>query len=122
MVNVYVHRIEITQWPTDDGLPWARFYGPGTASPNHLVPSWLQALIDEARPHQWRFAVNRGPLDRIADRIRWDDDRDEFIGVLMPQPKRRNYLSASGVSELAADMRAFGAEVVVQRSEPVRWN
>ena len=117
-----VYRIEVTKWPTDDGLPWARFYGPGAAVPNDEVPAWLQVLIDEARPHQWRFVVNRTPLDRIADRIRWDDDRDEFTGILMPKAKRENYLSASGASELAADMRAFGAEVTVRRSEPVRWS
>src|SRR3546814_266674 len=78
-----VYRIEVTKWPTDDGLPWARFYGPGAAAPNREVPGWLQALIDEARPRQWRFVVNRTPLDRIADRIKWDDDRNEFAGVLM---------------------------------------
>lgn len=121
MTTLYVYRIEVTRWPTVDGQAWARFYGPNAALPYHEIPGWLAQLVDPALPLVgWRIG-DKSNVGRVADRIRYDDDRDELIGVLMPLPKRVNYLSASGVSELAADMRAFGAEVTVRRSEPVRW-
>jgi hypothetical protein len=120
--SLYAYRIEATHWPTGDGEPWARFYGPNAAAPHHEIPDWLTPLVEAAVPLVGRFCLReRIDLDRIADRIRYDDDRDELIGVLMPLPKRVNYLSASGVSELAADMRAFGADVTIHRSEPIKW-
>lgn len=121
-MSVYVYRIEVTHWPTGDGLPWSRFYGPGAAAPNHVVPEWLNPLIEAALPLLYAYR-DPSPLGRVARprHIRYDDDRDELAGVLMPLPKRVNYLSASGVSELAADMRAFGAEIEVHRSKPVEW-
>ena len=115
-----VYRIVVDEWPTEDGHPWARFYGPDAAVPNHLVPGWLTPLVEAALPRLNTYR-DLSDLGRIAARIRYDDDRDELRGVLMPKPKRVNYLSASGVSELAADMRAFGAKVRVLRSEPVVW-
>lgn len=121
MTVLRVYRIEVTKWPTSDGQPWARFYGSGAAAPNHEIPEWLDGLVAKALPHRWTFG-DRDALARVADRIRYDVDRDQLIGVLMPKPKRQNYLSASGASELAADMRAFGAEVTIHRSEPVRWS
>ena len=117
----YAYRLEVSHWPTPDGLPWARFYGPDAAAPNHEVPDWLGVLVEAAMPLLYAYR-DPSKLGRVARNIRYDDDRDELRGVLMPLPKRRNYLSASGVSELAANMRAFGAEVVVHRSEPVRWS
>ena len=120
MTALYVYRIEVTRWPTEDGQPWARFYGPDAAVPNHMVPGWLTPLVEAALPRLNAYR-DLSDLGRIAARIRYDDDRDELRGVLMPKPKRVNYLSASGVSELAADMRAFGAEVTVRRSKAVRW-
>ena len=51
-----------------------------------------------------------------ADR---QDETDEIVGVLMPKVNRRHYLSASGAHEVARDMRAFGADVVVQRSAAI---
>lgn len=121
MSALYVYRIEVTHWPTDDGQSWARFYGPKAAVPHNEVPDWLEARIEAAMPlrDRYRDTSDRG---RVAARIRYDDDREQLIGVLMPKPKRRNYLSASGACELAADMRAFGADVTVQRSEQVRWS
>jgi hypothetical protein len=119
-MTLYVYRIEVTHWPTDDGQPWARFYGPNTAVPNNEVPEWLGPLVDAAMP--LRFAYRDiSDLGRIAAHIRYDDDREQLGGVLMPKPKRVNYLSASGVAELVANMRAFGAEVTIHRSKPVRW-
>lgn len=119
-MSIYVHRIDVTRWPTDDGQPWPRFYGPNAAAPDHEIPDWLTRLVEAAMPLLYAY---RDPSDlgRVARRIRYDDDRDQLAGVLMPKQQRRNYLSASGVSELAADMRAFGAEVVVHRSKPIEW-
>ena len=116
-----VYRIEVTRWPTDDGQPWPRFYGPNAAVPHDEVPDWLDSLVEAAMPKIYTYR-DLSPLGRVAARIRYDADRDALMGVLMPKPKRRNYLSASGASELAADMRAFGAEVTIHRSEPVRWS
>lgn len=120
-MSLYVHRIEVARWPTSDGQPWARFYGPNAAVPNREVPDWLSPLVAAAMPLIYAYR-DLSDLGRVAAHIRWDGDRDELAGVLMPLPKRRNYLSASGVSEVAANMRAFGAEVTVHRSEPVRWS
>lgn len=119
-MSLYVYRIEVTRWPTEDGEPWARFYGPNAAMPYHEIPEWLAPLIDAAKPHMYRY-LDPSDMGRVARHIRYDDDRDELVGVLMPLPKRVNYLSASGVSELVANMRAFGAEVTVHRSQPVNW-
>lgn len=109
-MSTRVYRIEVTHWPTDDGKPWSRFYGPGAAVPDNEVPGWLQALVDAAMP-LIRAYRDPTPLGRVAAHIRWDDDRDEFHGVLLPKPKRVNYLSASGVNELArqhASVRGCG--------------
>lgn len=120
-MSLYAYHIEVAGWPTDDGLPWARFYGNGAAAPNHEIPEWLTPIVESALPLVgWRIG-DKSTRGRVAGRIRYNDDQVKFVGVLMPLPKRVNYLSASGVSELAADMRAFGAEVVVHRSEPIVW-
>lgn len=119
-MSTRAYRIEVTRWPTEDGKPWSRFYGPGAAAPDHKIPDWLARLVDEAMPLIYAYRDPSGP-GRIARRIRYDDDRDELRGVIMPKPKRATYLSASGVAELAADMRAFGAEATVLQSEPITW-
>jgi len=119
-MSMYVYRLEVTHWPTDDGKPWARVYGDNAAAPNDEVPDWLTPIIEAALPRRWAYRDLSGP-GRVAARVRYDDDRDELIGVLMPKSKRRNFLSASGAHELAKDMRAFGAEVTVHRSHAIVW-
>ena len=114
-----VYRIVVESWPTPDGEPWARYYGQGSAVPNHIIPAWLMERLETATESPWNV-WGRTAGDRIIDRTK-RDDADDIAGVLMPLPKRRNYLSAAGVSELAKDMRAFGAEVRVIASEPVAW-
>lgn len=116
----HVYRIEVDSWPTTDGERWARFYGQGAAAPNHEIPAWLTALIPPAMSLLYAYR-DPSPAGRVARRIRWDDDRDELVGVLMPVPQRKNFLSASGVAELARDMRAFGAEVRVIQSAAIEW-
>jgi hypothetical protein len=117
---VKVYRIVIDSWPTDDGEPWARYYGDNTAVPNHVIPGWLRPLLEQAVPHMYRYRDGT-PLLRVANRLKYDDDREHLAGVIMPLPKRVTYVSASGVKELARDMRAFGAEVRVIASDPITW-
>jgi len=106
-MSIRVYRIEVTRWPTPDGEPWERAYGP-SAYQSYDVPEWLEPRLNS-------------PDWRVQTRVQYDD-ADEIALVVMPKPKRVNYLSASGAAELAANMRAFGAEVTVHRSEPVRWS
>jgi hypothetical protein len=118
--NLRVYRLIVESWPTPDGEPWARIYGEGIAVPNHHIPEWLTPLLDDASRHCYDY--NDGtPIKRVAARMRWDDDRDECTQVLMPVPKRAHYLSGPGAHRVAKDMRAFGAVVRVERSEPVMW-
>lgn len=115
--SLYVYRLIVSSWPTDDGEPWARYYGEGTAVPNHEIPEWLDRLVTGAvGAHYWN---DRSPRGRIAARLKIDD-ADEVRAVIMPKVSRRHYLSASGAYEVARDMRAFGAVVTVQRSEAVK--
>jgi hypothetical protein len=118
--RLYVYRIVVDRWPTDDGKPWARFYGPSAAAPHHEIPDWLAALVDAAMPLRYAYR-DLSDLGRVASRIRYDDDREIFQGVLMPKPHRVHYLSASGAHELARDMQAFGAVARVTRSKAVEW-
>lgn len=114
-----VYRIVVDSWPTPDGEPWARYYGVNAAVPNHAIPEWLTPRLESAKASPWNV-WERTAGDRIIARIK-RDEADDISAVLMPKPKRRNYLSASGASELAKDMRAFGAEVRVIASEPIVW-
>lgn len=108
-MNVY--RIVVDSWPTPDGKPWERAYGPHAygITEGEEIPEWLSDLV--GRSHDWR----------VLTRVQYDDRTDEYALIVLPVPKRRNYLSASGVSELAANMRAFGAEVHTVKSKPVEW-
>lgn len=123
MMTLYAYRLVVTDWPTDDGESWARFYGPNAACPNDEVPEWLEELVEAAMPRRYALYRDLSDLGRVAARIRYDDDRDQLHGILMPKTSRRHYLSASGAHELARDMRAFGASVAVQRSAAItEWN
>lgn len=123
-MTLYVYRIVVDSWPTPNGQPWARIYGsPHGQRYDHLngfddsmcgeeIPKWLEATINGAQgPESWRI------LSRVVE----DVDRDLRMGVVMPKPNRKHYLSASGAHALARDMRAFGAAVRVLRSKPVEW-
>lgn len=122
-MSLRVYRIVVDSWPTPDNQPWARFYGDGAASPNHDFPAWLKPILAVGVEAYDRWHRQDSPAKRIAERLKMDDRTGDYelMGVLMPKPKRRNYLSASGASELAKDMRAFGAEVRIVTSEPVVW-
>lgn len=129
MSALRVYRIVVESWPTLDGEPWARFYGEGAAVPNDEIPEWLEPYIAKgfAAYGHWSYLWNRKATDegRIAERLRVHEGwgGEEYpAAVLMPKPKRKHYLSASGASELAADMRAFGAVVRVEKSAPVSWD
>lgn len=116
-MSLYVYRLHVSFWPTDDGEPWARYYGDGAAAPHHWMPEWLGKLSAAAAPLQYRYN-DKTPLARVAARLKINDG-DEVVGVIMPKINRRHYLSASGAHELARDMRAFGAVVTIQRSAAV---
>lgn len=114
MSALTVYRIIVDEWPTPDGEPWARLYGPAYNTYGReddvlqpAVPEWLLERV--CRSRDWRV------LNRVIE-----DDHGE-VSVVMPKPKRKHYLSASGAHELARNMEAFGAKVRVQRSKPVEW-
>lgn len=124
MSSLRVYRIVVDEWPTPDGKPWARVYGyphglpgydhlNGYEDANEEIAEWLEAVIENPTAH--------GDSWRVLDRVVYDTDRDLLLGVVMPKPNRKNYLSASGASELAKAMTAFGASVRVLRSNPVTW-
>lgn len=117
-MTLYAYRLGVYAWPTDDGQPWARFYGDTAPTPFDEIPAWLGGVIAEvlARRHPLRYP--RDSFARVADRVTLND-ADEPVAVLMPKVRRQHYLSASGAYELARDMRAFGAGVVVQRSTAI---
>lgn len=136
MSALRVYRIVVESWPTPDGEPWKRIYGsPHGETYDHLngfdesrcgpdIPDWLSEQI--------RWAQTQGPCRnvtltpyaapwRVLDRLVEDTDRDVLMGVVMPKPNRKHYLSAAGAHELVRDMRAFGAVARVERSQPVEW-
>lgn len=137
MSTLRVYRIVVDSWPTPDGRPWCRFYGydaqhagrlidPYDDSYDEDIPEWLEKRIAWAREQThgalrgtYMVTPYADPF-RIIERLR-EGDADWQLGVLMPKRHRVNYLSASGARELARDMRAFGAQVRVLRSEPVVW-
>lgn len=125
MSTLRVYRIVVDSWPTPDGQPWERCYGPKYQHYDHMnghsgaddVPEWVREVITRAHypsePEGWRV------LKRCDDIP--EDATGASVSVVMPKPVRKNFLSASGAHELARDMRAFGAQVRVLRSEPVVW-
>lgn len=118
-----VYRLQVEEWPTPDGQPWARYYGADAAVPDDEFPTWLKPILAVGVEVYDRWNREDSPAKRIAERLKMDDRTGDYelVGVLMPKPKRRNYLSASGAQELAKDMRAFGAVVRVVASKPVEW-
>lgn len=106
-----VYRIVVDEWPTPDGKPWDRAYGPSAygLTEGQEIPEWLEECV--GRSHDWR----------VLTRVQHDDRTDEIALIVLPLPKRTNYLSASGVSELIANMQAFGAKARAVASKPVEW-
>lgn len=110
-MSAYAYRLVVEEWPTPDGQPWKRWYGLG----GEPIPSWLTERIDAIRRMHWRERDWR-----LYDRIKEHED-GETLSVLMPVPRRKLVLSASGANSLARHMRAFGAVVRVERSMPITW-
>lgn len=108
------YRLVVESWPTPDGEPWQRTYGlTGNDGP---IPEWLSGYVETILRTPWQERDWR-----LYDRIKEDVDRDT-MGVLMPVPRRKVMLSASGTHSLARHMRAFGAVVHVHRSRPIDWS
>lgn len=148
MGNLYVYRIVVESYPTDDGKPWERYYSLDGGYSEHAeqAPEWLRAKIDHAlhtppwgdkeNLEKWLEAgkgkarlTSAYDAERIIERLRvkaepyrgHDTGGDEPDGVVMPKPWRKHYLSGSGGHQLVNDFNAFGAVAHLERSEKVLW-
>lgn len=110
----YAYRLVVESWPTPDGLPWRRWYGSDHGI-GAEIPEWLDAKVCEIRMIPWQQRDWR-----LYDRVKEHDDGEGY-SVVMPVPRRKVMLSASGAHGIARHMTAFGAVVRVERSEPITW-
>jgi hypothetical protein len=147
MSNLYVYRIVVESYPTEDGQPWDRYYTLDYENEYaREAPDWLRAKIEHALTtppwgdkenlEKWLEAgkgsaklTSAHDAERIIERLRIKGEQyrghdvasDEPTGVVMPKPWRKHYLSGSGGHALVNDFNAFGAVARLERSQKVLW-
>jgi len=113
-----LYRIVVDRWPTDDGQPWLRFianpysgaYGTDYDEPGQ---EWFRRLVDfDTSPVAGKITEEFGA---------GDNDQGETLGWILPDPKRRHYLSGSAAKRWVERARLLGAEARVIVSDPVTW-
>lgn len=121
MREQHLYRLTIVSWPTDDGRPFVdqpesfwQEIGDDFVNPseNSRWPEWLPDISE------WFDSPGFTPG-------RSDKHGHHFpnAGLVVPTaPRRRHWLSRAGAEHRARDLRYWGCEVLIEKSDPITWS
>ncbi|MGP4995502.1 hypothetical protein [Glutamicibacter ardleyensis] len=121
MSNLFIYRVTIESYPTEDGKPFDQtdpqifvdgVYAYANPGGELTTPDWFPADLES-----WMPSDHTGYGPTVDKTGHWIADAEIFVPVF----NRRHWLSRNAANRSAERFREWGCQVTVQKSAPIEF-